>query len=520
MSDPELSASQARSGDGVPIGPASDLESAPVSSGRVTSMAVAATGPTEARSKRIKETAKDTLDKGVTRIGSGLETIGEGVTRIGERSKKVPLVGSGVTKIGEGITELGESLTDLPRVARTRRGRLLLRSLVVGFILVFAWIAVIVALQVRGNDAPDFRPDAERILRDLSKGSASIGEVYEKASPRFHEVVRKERFIDDMMDLNATVGKFKEVTSINESLVTRGPTGKIGRISLSAEYERGKTRAAISLHWDEGEWKLLGVGVEVPPEVPITQAQREERVQACKDPMDPKRCDVYIAANAILEKLRDGQAEQVWDQATRLFQKQEEKARFVQIQREHASVLGEYRRIIAVTEAKVIGGTYGIYDVLVEYSKANVRAIFGFDRGSKADPWELRSLKVVLPMPRLDDVEASETVGPPLVPSLGSGSAGSAIGSSQPTGSASGGSGSGKPTRTTRATIKSGGKAGGGTGSGSATKTPATSGSNAGAGSGSSAAGSAGSASGPTFTGSDSPGATQHAGSGAGSGAK
>ena len=218
-------------------------------------------------------------------------------------------------------------------------------------------------------------------------------------------MVRKERFVDDMMDLKATVGKFIEVIAINESLVTHGPTGRIGRLSLGVVYDKGKTRAAVSLHWDDGQWKLLGVTVEVPAELQITQAERESRVAACENPMDSKRCDVHIAANQIREHLRDGQSALVWDKASDVFQKQEPKARFVQIEAEHQLVLGDYRRIIAVTEAKVIGGsTRGTFDTLVEYSKANVRAIFGFVRASKAEPWQLRSLKVVLPMPRLDDL--------------------------------------------------------------------------------------------------------------------
>jgi hypothetical protein len=59
------------------------------------------------------------------------------------------------------------------------------RSAILGFLLVFAWIVVIVALQVRGIDAPDFRPTAETILAELGKGSAAIEQVYE--DPRADE---------------------------------------------------------------------------------------------------------------------------------------------------------------------------------------------------------------------------------------------------------------------------------------------------------------------------------------------
>lgn len=356
--------------------------------------------------RRIAEAAKDAIDAGVSKLGSGIGTIGDGVTKIGEGvsklgdlSRKVPVVGSSVAKLGEGITHVGESLHTLPQVARTRRGRLLIRSMIVGFVLVATWIVVIVALQLHGNDTPDFRPNAERILVDLSKGS--IDEVYEQASPRFQEMVRKERFVDDMADLTQTVGKFREITAVNDSLVSTGATGRIGRVSLTVAYDKAICKVAVSLHDDQGRWKLLGIGVELPPELKISQAMREERVKACKDPMDIKHCDVHQAADAILQQLKDGHADEVWEAAAPVFQKQEQKAKFVQLQLEHLVALGNYRRIIAVTEAKVIGGTSATFDTLAEFDKASgVRTVFGFYRRSKLEPWKLRSFKIVLPMPR------------------------------------------------------------------------------------------------------------------------
>jgi hypothetical protein len=157
----------------------------------------------------------------------------------------------------------------------------------------------------------------------------------------------------------------------------------------------------VSLHDDQGRWKLLGIGVELPSELKISQAQREERVKACKDPMDLKHCDVHQAADAILQQLKDGHADQVWDAATPVFQKLEPKTKFVQLQLEHLVALGNYRRIIAVSEAKVIGGTSATFDTLAEFDKASgVRTVFGFYRRSKLDPWRLGSFKIVLPMPR------------------------------------------------------------------------------------------------------------------------
>ena len=412
------------SGPNLPqAGAPSDLirdESPPVASGKVTAVGpVAVPGEhaehAESRSRRISEAAKHALDTSIGTLGDGVSRLGEGVSKLGDLSRKVPVVGSSVAALGEGLTHVGETLHELPQVARTRRGRLLIRSMIVGFILVAAWITVIVALQLHGNDTPDFRPNAERILVDLSKGS--IDEIYEQASPRFQEMARKERFIDDMTDLAETVGKFREITAVNETLVTTGPTGRIGRVSLTVAYEKATCKVSVSLHYDQDRWKFLGIGVELPNELKITQAQREERVKACNDPMDLKHCDVHQAADAVLRQLKDGQADRVWDDATAVFQKLEQKAKFIQLQLEHQVALGSYRRIIRVSEAKVIGGTSATFDALAEFDRAGgVRTVFGFFRSSKRNPWKLRSLKIVLPMPRGADEAAPRPAGLELPP--------------------------------------------------------------------------------------------------------
>ena len=77
------------------------------------------------------------------------------------------------------------------------------------------------------------------------------------------------------------------------------------------------------------------------------------------------------------------------------------------------------RRIIAVTEAKVIGGTTATFDTLAEFDRASgVRTVFGLFRSSKANPWKLRSFKIVLPMPRAADEPAKPppVVVPPVTP--------------------------------------------------------------------------------------------------------
>jgi hypothetical protein len=513
-------------------------ESQPVSgSGPVAAVAAASegSGPIRAgRSKRVTATMQAAVSGGVERLGQGIGIVGEGVAKLGDVTKKVPLVGVSVGKLGEGLTKAGESIHALPRVAQTRRGRLLVRSVVVGFLLVFIWIAVIVGFQLRAHDTPDFRPEAERILLEMGKGPASTAQVYEHASPRFQELVKKEVFMNDMADLYATNGKFREITAINETLVTTGPTGRVGRVGLTALFERGISRGSISFHWDKGQWKLLGVGIEVPDNVQITQIERQKRVAACidekgKDVSDQRRkCDVRDAAETILEMVRDGRAGEVWDAANDIFKQQESRLRFIQIQEEQRAAIGNWKRILDVTDARSIGGLTATFDIVCEYERSSgVRVEFDFTRPSKFERWKLARFKVTLPMPRPYEVLSDPSPAAPADAGVSSPAGSSA--STSGGGASSSSSGSSRSTSSSSGPVKSS----------SGATSPATpdagsaptsrGGSAAGSGSGRSSAGAGSSAPGqgaasgaPAGAGSSAPGPGSSAGSsspGRGSGA-
>src|SRR5580704_11123594 len=115
----------------------------------VPAMETAPSASKSSRTRRLSAAMQATVSGGVEALGAGIGTIGEGVTKLGDVTKNVPLVGAGVAKLGESLTRAGDSIGELPRVARTRRGRLLVRSVLVGLFIVTSWIAVIVAVQVR-----------------------------------------------------------------------------------------------------------------------------------------------------------------------------------------------------------------------------------------------------------------------------------------------------------------------------------------------------------------------------------
>lgn len=431
----------------------------------------------------VAKKAEVLLGHGVSKIGDGIGTLGEGVTKIGDRTMRVPVLGESVKQIGEGLTELGASLHNLPAVTQSRRGRILVRSMLVAFVLVFAWIAGIVLLQLRDSKKPDFRPLSRKILIAIRDGREAA--VWADASPRFQEVVREQRFIDDMADMKRTLGAFKEISAVNDTMVTTGSSGRIGRVALMLQFDKGRARANVSFHRDAGRWKLLGIAVDAPPELPITQESRKERSEIPEEVVssaikilqagnvdltnigdgrvpvgrdqgrepgrDRDRNGQRPATAATPEAERDHRSEEVWKQASEVFHSSASQAEFVRLQRERHQRLGNFVRVIEYKSgSKKYGDLSATFTGLVEYDNGVVSAAVNFGRVEERSPWVLNSFKVVLPMPRPDEApmegdRVDDDDDEPERPRTGrgaNGGAGSANGGAAPPRGAQGGSAS------------------------------------------------------------------------------
>jgi hypothetical protein len=388
---------------------------------------------TRSSARQVAKRAEVLIGQGVSKIGDGIGSIGEGVSKIGERASRVPVLGQSVKQLGEGISELGASLHDLPAMTRSKRGRVLVRSMLVAFLLVFAWIAGIVLLQLRDSKKPDFRPLARKILIAVRDGREAA--VWADASPRFQEVVREQRFIDDMADMKRTLGAFREIAAVNETIVTSSSSGRIGRVTLMLQFDKGRARGNISFHRDDRRWKLLGIAVDAPPELPITQESRKERSEL---PQEVMGAAIKVLQAGNLEKARadegsgvrrrdqrtprdstpspaeaalalalalDRRSEEVWDQASGVFHSSAPKAEFVRLQRERNATLGNFVRVIEHRGgSKKYGDLSATFTGLVEYETGVVTAALNFGRTDEGAPWLLNSFKVVLPMPRPNEV--------------------------------------------------------------------------------------------------------------------
>ncbi len=304
-------------------------------------------------------------------------------------------IGDKVVQASDSITvKVGESLAQLPVVPRTRRGRVMARNVILSFVLVFSWIAVIVGLQLRHARPPDFRPLAEGILVALRDGRAD--DVYRASSIRFQEVVREDTFVAQMADMNRTLGPFEEISAVLDTELNRGPGGRTGRVDLRLDYGAGPTKGSMAFRWESGAWKMLGIFIDVPPDVaPPTQEQREARV---KGPQEELRA----AAQQILELSARGEAEAIWQGAALGFQQSIALPNFQQTEADRRKVLGPFRRILDVTSARQNpSGTGASLTLLIEFERATITGSFEFTKID--DAWKLTFFKLVLPLPRVPE---------------------------------------------------------------------------------------------------------------------
>lgn len=298
------------------------------------------------------------------------------------------------------LGQIGESITNLPVVKevmpRSRRAQILVRSMIVAFGLVAAWIAVIVYLQARAGEKPDFRPQIEAILIDLRDGKAA--EVYDHSSTRFQERVLEDTFVDQVTDMNQSLGPFREVASVIRSEVFRGPSGKTARVDLLLEFENGRARGTMSFHNEDAQWRMVGFGIELPEDVALQQTSAEARAARVRAPDE-----LQDHVRRILELSKQGKAEQIWDEAADVFQGSISKEDFVAQEAARRAEVGPFLRILNVySSVQNPSGTGATLSALLEFNKgATGVTVPGHFKFSKiGGQWKLTFYKLITPMPR------------------------------------------------------------------------------------------------------------------------
>lgn len=273
------------------------------------------------------------------------------------------------------------------------RRRTIIISVVTALLVVFGWVGVLVGLQLwSSGGGHNFRTETGAVLTRLGDPEL-VDSVYDQASPKFRQLVIRERFHEMVEEMNATLGPFKEVVSAQETEQIDGPGGHTGRMQARVRFARGETLGNFSFHHIDGRWRLLGLSVDLPEGVTIQTPTGEElraRIEAPAEVMDQ--------VQSIFERIRDGQAGSVYDQAASTLRESKDREKFLDFIENRQQAMGGFVRIFDVIKSKQHPDKHRATVILaLEYGDARTTGTLDFVKAD--DQWLLSGLKIIVPEP-------------------------------------------------------------------------------------------------------------------------
>lgn len=294
-------------------------------------------------------------------------------------------------------------------MARTRRIRIVLQGVIVAFVLVFTWIGVLIGLQLISSKPYRFRAEVTQVMEMIRDGRKTQGDLYDSASPRFQDMIVKPRFLDLCARINQTLGAFKKVESTHDPVVTDGPDGKTGNVTVTLEFRDLQDKKVVatgsfSFHFLDGEWRLLGLYIEIPEEI-HDAGWGPELIKARGE----ASAEVLERITKILQRASDGDGAALYDETSEGFKRSIEKQRFLEILARQKESLGDFVKVVYITH------TWQNQ----EQNRANVVAVLEYDKARNPEhphivktegrlefikegtTWRILKYKVVLPEPEV-----------------------------------------------------------------------------------------------------------------------
>ncbi len=275
--------------------------------------------------------------------------------------------------------------------APERGGRRLRIALVLG-LLAAAGLTIWFFFFRESSTSTEFREKVEQVFVDLNDGKAE--KVYEDASFRFKQTLLVDKFVDMADQMRQTLGKWVAVTEVID--VDRAATvaGMTARVELELEFEEASTVGEMSFHRDKkGEWRLLGMSVQIPQELQPRADAAEREYKRLKAPDE-----VIEQFNQILDAVREGKAAAIHERASPSFREQRSVEQFQHLLDSHRSEMGDFVRVLAViSSAQNANKDRARVHALLQYQKAKTTGTFEFMR--VGPEWKLYGFKVVVPEP-------------------------------------------------------------------------------------------------------------------------
>ena len=289
-------------------------------------------------------------------------------------------------------TAAAPTATTVP--AAPERGGRRLRIALILVILAAAGLGAWLLLRESSTDT-EFRGEVEKVFQELNEGEAET--VYEQASFRFKQTLLVDKFVDMVDQMHQTLGKFVAVTEVID--VDRAATvaGMTARVELELEFVNvSSTTGEMSFHRGErGGWKLLGMSVQIPPELESRAAEAEREYKRLRAPDE-----VIDLFNQTLDAVREGRAADIHQRAWPSFREQRTVESLQHLLDAHRSEMGNFVRVLAViSSAQNADKDRARVHALLEYEKAKTTGTIEFMR--VGSDWKLYGFKVVVPEPFL-----------------------------------------------------------------------------------------------------------------------
>ncbi len=296
-------------------------------------------------------------------------------------------------------------MSDSPEtIDRSARRRMILRSVIVAFVVISAWIGVLVGWQLLSEEPYNFRSEIDRTMQMISNGQFS--ELYEESSPRMRKAYSENTFVGRGTEINQTLGTFKEVTGTSDAVIHDRAQGKTGWVRASLRFDKNgkvtKATGSFSWHYDrsceregqkkKGCWRLFGYYIELPPGIAAqrTNWSQFERARA------EAPAEVVAMVRDILGKLRDGKLREVYDEADPSFRTTVPFEQFEARARVRAREMGTYEHILDITSSGKDEEAHKAWvTAVIEYSKAQTTGTMDF--WNTDGTWRMSRFMIAIP---------------------------------------------------------------------------------------------------------------------------
>jgi hypothetical protein len=277
------------------------------------------------------------------------------------------------------------------------RKRAIIKSALVAFIVIGAWIGALIWWQSRKGEGYAFRKETQEVMEMIRDGKGE--QLYTDADPQLQGRMIEQRFLEKCTLINQTLGAFKDIKSTHDHGIDDSSSGRTGYVSARLQFERAETTVSLGFKWDAAadRWRLLSFHFDIPEalrgNVPAPELAKPKREAPS---------EVVELTRTTLQRLAEGKVADVYAGAHPYFKSAVTLDRFVELVEKRTREMGKFVRIIDFTKTgknERVANQHAWVTAVIEYTRATTTGSFDFinDDGT----WRLSTFKIDIPPPEV-----------------------------------------------------------------------------------------------------------------------